>query len=266
MTLEYNQLKILMLEGKSSREIGEITNHHKNTVLYWIKKYKLEEFQNYKKPIYNESFFNKINTKEQAYCLGFLLGDSYLTEKTLELTIALKDKETLDFIANQLQAILRIDETFLPNKRRFPRVRINIGNKNLLVNLYKLFGGYKKEDRHIPIIKKEIERYLILGFFDAEGSISWGYRVDRNRIWQKISFTSQYKMLIGIQKILDKNEISSIIRPKTNENCYVLEFSSKNMVLKFLNYIYPNNDFIIMKRKYLNANALRLELGENGEV
>jgi len=266
MSLEYEQLKKLVLEGKSSREIGEITNHHKNTVLYWIKKYELQELQNYKKPIYNERFLNKIDTKEKAYVLGFILGDSYLTDKVLELTLALKDREILKFIADQLQANIRVDETFLPNKKRFPRVRINISNKNLLIDAHKLFGGYKKEDRHIPIVPKHLEVYLILGFFDAEGCITWGHRIDRNRIWQKISFTSQYKMLVGIQKILDKNEISSTIRPKTNENCYVLEFSSKKMVLKFLDYIYSDSSFIIMTRKYKNANALRLELGENGET
>ena len=65
--------------------------------------------------------------------------------------------------------------------------------------------------------------------------------------------------------LIKELNIATIVRPKTGENCFVLEFSNKNDVLKFLDYIYPNNDFIVLNRKYLKAKALRLELEENGE-
>ena len=45
----------------------------------------------------------------------------------------------------------------------------------------------------------------------------------------------------------------------------MLEFANREDVLKFLNFIYPNDSFIILKRKYNKAKALRLELGEFGE-
>ena len=111
-----------------------------------------------------------------------------------------------------------------------------------------------------------MERYLLLGFFDADGCITWGRRKDRNRIWQKVSFTSQLHLLEGVQKMLYSNiGISSTIRPKSDEECYIIEISNKEDVLKFINYIYPENDkFIILQRKYLKANALRLELEEFG--
>ena len=84
-------------------------------------------------------------------------------------------------------------------------------------------------------------------------------------MWQKVSFTSQLKLLEGIQKLLYNIGISSTIRPKSNEDCYVITFSNKDDVLKFINYIYPKDDnFFILERKYLKANALRLELEEFG--
>ena len=120
--------------------------------------------------------------------------------------------------------------------------------------------------RHIPFVSPKYERYLLQGFFDAEGCITWGRRKDRNRIWQKISFTSQYKMLEGIQNILYKKGIASKIKPKSDSSkCFVIEFANKNDVLAFLDIIYPNDEFIVLKRKYKNAQALRLELGEFGE-
>ena len=73
------------------------------------------------------------------------------------------------------------------------------------------------------------------------------------------------KILTGVQQfLLKKLSISTIVRPKKNENCYVIEFANKKDVIKFLDYIYSDN-FIVLQRKYLKANALRLELEENGE-
>ena len=79
-------------------------------------------------------------------------------------------------------------------------------------------------------------------------------------------FTSSYSLLYGVQQHLLKIGITTTLRPKSNENCFVLEFSNKVDVLKFLDYIYPkNSEFIVLQRKYLKNRALRLELEENGE-
>ena len=69
-----------------------------------------------------------------------------------------------------------------------------------------------------------------------------------------------------IQKILLKIGISSSIKPKGTEKCFVLKISSKKDVLKFCEWIYSDEDFIILKRKFDVFRALRLELGEFGET
>ena len=105
----------------------------------------------------------------------------------------------------------------------------------------------------------------MLGAFDADGCITWGRRKDKNRIWHKISFTTSLKIASGIQMFLIKElNISTTIHPKSNSECYVIEFANKIDIYKFLDYLYQD-DFIVMKRKYNKANALRLELEENGE-
>ena len=106
---------------------------------------------------------------------------------------------------------------------------------------------------------------MIRGIFDADGCITWGYRKDRNRIWHKVSFTSSLGILTSVQKVLYKIGISTIVRPKANEDCYVLEFTNKKDILKFYNYLYADDSFIPLKRKFDNYNALRLELGELSE-
>lgn len=229
-------------------------------------KHNITQFDNYKKPKYNEDFFNNINTKEKAYIIGFLLANSALSiDDKLRISIALKDKEILDFIQSQIGGVIRTSEKIDKRKRLFPKATMSIGNPKIIRNIKMLFGGRLKEDRHIPIIKKDLERYLLQGFFDGDGCITWGYRKDRTKIWQKVSFTSQLKLLEGIQKILINNNISSIIRPKTNKKCYVIEICTKKEVLKLLDLIYPDDSFTVLKRKYIKSNALRLELEGNGE-
>ncbi len=252
-------------EGLTQREIAEIVGKGKSTVGYWITKYGLNDKSKYAKPKYKDPrMFNKIDTPEKAYIIGYTLADGYIGDNVIEFGCCLEDKEILQFIAEYIGANYTEDLTYIPEAKRFPRVRINIGNSVLITDFNKHCSS--KENKHCPIIPKNLEKYLVQGFFDGDGCLTWGRRKDRNRLWQKISFTSSLKVLEGIQQILLKQcAISTVIRPKSNENCYVLEFANREDVLKFLNFIYPNDSFIILKRKYNKAKALRLELGEFGE-
>lgn len=258
-----DELKLLLLEGKSTRCIAKELGVGRSTVSYWINKYDLQDFMKYKKHESNYSF-NKIDTKEKAYALGFILADGDISPKNIvELSVEKNDREIVEFVSNIIESNINIDNTFNKEKRRFPRVRTSRKINDIL----KFTSGHLKKDRHYPRVRKDLEKYLLLGFFDADGCITWGIRKDRDRIWHKVSFTSQLHLLEGIQKMLyNEIGISSTIRPKSKENCYIIEFSNKKDVLKFINYIYPKEDkFIVLQRKYLKANVLRLELEDIGE-
>lgn len=245
--------------GMTTREIGKICGKDGRTVSYWVKKYELSDLYHFKKlPSYN---LETIDTPEKAYLLGFMLADSSVSNYMVEISVAMCDEDVALFIAKQLETTPRYDYYFDKETRRFPRIRIN----RKIHDILKYFGGETKKDRHYPRVRSDLERYLILGFFDGDGCITWGRRKDRDRIWQKVSFTSQYKLLSGVQAFLLKNGISSAIKPKSDEKCFVMDFCNKADVLKFLDIIYPDDKFIVLQRKYLKARALRLELEENGE-
>lgn len=246
--------------GMSTRDIEKICDKKHNTINYWIHKYELMSLSKFSKL---EQFkFEKIDSKEKAYALGFILADGAIKDNMVNIAVQLYDKKVLDFISNVINGRVCINRTLNKEKRIFPNARIDKKIKDIT----KFTGGEKKEDRHYPRVRSDLERYLIQGLFDADGCITWGRRKDKNRIWQKVSFTSQYKILLGVQQYLLKHlSISTSIHPKGNEKCYVLEFANKTDVLKFCKHIYPNEDFIILNRKYLKYKALRLELEENGE-
>ena len=252
----------LLLEGKSMRDISKILGMSRETVRYWVTKYEFCNLVKYKqRKSYN---FDKIDTPQKAYVLGFILADGNISLKNeVELSVCLNDKYVLEYISNIINGEVLIDKTFEKKTRRFPRARLCKKINDILT----FAGGRLKKDRHYPKIRKDLERYLLLGFFDGDGCLTYGIRKDRNKLWYKISFTSQLKLLQGVQQLLYKEiQISTIIRPKSNEDCYVLEFSNKNDILTFLDYIYPDDKFIILQRKYLKNKALRLELEEFGET
>lgn len=260
--MDYKELKDSLDSGLSTRQISRLFGIHRNTVSYWIHKYNLTDSMRYKKPIYiDDKMFNKIDTKQKAYILGYVLADAAVSDDCIEISCALGDVEILEFISDNVGCNIITDNTLDLKARRFPRARVVIGNKNIVTDILK--HGGKKNSRRVPIVPKDLDRFLLLGFFDGDGCITWGKRKDRDRLWHKISFTSSLKLLTGVQNILiNRVGISSSIKPKSGENCFVLEFANREDVVKFIDYIYPDDDFIVLNRKNKKAKALRLELDE----
>ena len=252
-------LENFLKEGKTTREIGLILGVANTTISRYIRNYNLNHL--YSKPKYLPYHLTKIDSKELAYMLGFIIADSSINNEIVEIGVAIKDSELMDLFSPLLGIKPFEDLTLVKEKRRFPRIRL----VRKIVGINKFIGGSKKKDRNVPIIQKDLEVYLIRGIFDADGCITWGYRKDRGRIWHKVSFTSSLGILTSVQKVLYKIGISTIVRPKANEDCYVLEFTNKKDILKFYNYLYADETFIPLKRKFDNYNALRLELGELSE-
>ena len=264
--IEKQFLKECLIKGMNTKEIEKLPNVNikYRTILHHINKMGLREFYNHKRPEYNYDYFNKIDTKEKAYILGYTLADGYINNKVIQYKCALADKCILDFIAKELNARVIVSTKLDRSKRRFPSASVNIGNSTLVKDINRLSNG-TKENKTFPRIRKDLEPYMLLGFFDGDGCLTWGRRKDRNRIWQKVNFTGSYKLLYAIQKLLISLGISSALHKKGTEDCYVLEMASKKDVLNILKYMYGKEDLIVLPRKYNKYNALRLELGENEE-
>lgn len=259
-SISKEHLSELLNKGFSNRKISEITGVSKSQVSYLVRKYSLQEL--YNKPKYDTFNLDVIDSKELAYMLGFIIADADINNEIVEISVKLSDYELSNLFSIILGSKSRVDNTFNKEKKRFPRIRI----VRKIKGINKFVGGDKKKDRNVPIISRNLEVYMIRGIFDADGCITWGFRKDRNRLWHKVSFTSSLGILTSVQKVLYKIEISTIIRPKANENCFVLEFANKEDIIKFYNYLYADTSFIPLKRKFDNYNALRLELGEFRET
>ena len=262
-------LKLLLKSGMSYSEIGKrYSGINYRTVAYYIRKLGLQEFtkQHEKEMAMLGDFFEVIDTPEKAYVLGFILGDGYVSERQkdyVEISVSISDKCVVDFIANVTKSNVYVDMTTNKAARKFPSATIT----KTMHHIGKHLGGRLKQDRHYPRVKPSLNRFLLLGFFDADGSITYGHRRDRNRFWANIAFTHHLKCLSGLQAFLCKElDISTMVYPKSDENAYVIKFAGKDDVMKFINYLYPDDSFVVLRRKYEKAEAVRLELGEIGET
>ena len=191
-------LENFLKEGKTTREIGLILGVANTTISRYIRNYNLNNL--YSKPKYLPYHLTKIDSKELAYMLGFIIADSSINNEIVEISVAINDSELMDLFSPLLGIKSFEDLTLVKEKRRFPRIRL----VRKIVGINKFIGGNKKKDRNVPIIQKDLEVYLIRGIFDADGCITWGYRKDRNRIWHKVSFTSSLGILTSVQKVLYK--------------------------------------------------------------
>ena len=272
-----NKEKILkyLKEGYSLRKISEKESIPLTTLRYYVNKYSLKQHNKFVRNVDDKNFFKEINTKEKAYIIGFILGDGEIhNTNDVHLGIKLSDKQLIYDINNYLpwKGHIKEDLTFDKKTRRFPRIRFNFRSRTFGSFLVKIFGDRLASKRNMPIITKSFRPYLIAGLFDADGCITYGFRKDRGRLWYKVSFTCNQSILEGLQKELYRNEISSRIYPKKNENVFVLEITNLKDIYKFFKLLPV--DGIRLKRKVEKFNSwlqevtktpLRLKLGELGE-
>ena len=197
--------------------------------------------------IYRIREFDKLE-KEDCYFLGYLLGDGGFNKPThkrnARMFVSSINEDVVEWMKNRYQPDNSIDSRIPVNKTRNIKTnktsyRTTFSSK--LTPYFKKHGilGLKK-DRTYHHIPKVHMRSFILGLLDADGYITWGHRKDRNRLWCNIGFTHQsYNALVKLQRFLELElNISSSVLPKSNEDCYILRFSSLKTTLQFLNWLY----------------------------
>jgi DNA-binding CsgD family transcriptional regulator len=139
----------LSIEGKSSYEIGRITNHARSyiqKILGW----RLKSNKKYK---INSQIFKEIKSKETAYILGLLYGIGNIYKRKYTTKLSSINIDILEKIKNFINPKIKITKTKRPNKNYY---EIFIINKTLFKNLNNSgFNEYKKVNETPPRISDE---------------------------------------------------------------------------------------------------------------
>ncbi len=124
----------------------------------------------------DETFFDKINTEEKAYWLGFITADGSI-EDTYRLKIRLKygDKKHLKKFLTAVKANnpIRKEITSL-NDKLYPMASVAIGSKRMILALSRLGVWPRKSFTIKPCarVPKHLLHHYWRGLVDGDGSLS----------------------------------------------------------------------------------------------
>jgi len=195
------------------------------------------------------NILERIGTKEDAYFLGYMLGDGGFNQPTH------KRKARLYISSIRQEVIDSFKNTYCPDSSVSSRLPINnkrpnIVGKNLAYTLnfsskfevmFKKYGLLdKKKNRVIVNIPDKYFGDYLLGLFDADGHITFGYSKDRGRLWGNFGLTHQsFQALSYVQEFLMKHlNISTTVRQRKTEDCLDLKIASLPALKKIYELMY----------------------------
>lgn len=239
----------LIKQGLSCTEVAKMLNIDQQSMNFRLKKYyDFTVLSDGKKEV-NGHFFDKIDTEEKAYWLGFFYADGYVGKNNeVELCLCERDKQHVAKFKEHIKSKHSIVRKKICLKGKvFYAYRISIKDTDL-ANGLKKHGCMNNKSYCIemPQLKsKDLYRHFIRGFFDGDGAIM------RKKDYVCISITSASESFCN-SLVSYCDEIVGIKLFKkeyTNENAFDLRTMARNEGIIFLHHLYDDCS-VYLDRKY----------------
>lgn len=210
------------IEDLKHRDIGSMLNAPRTTVTKWFHRlqvptlscrrftdknltswlYKTGRLK--KKPKYNgpsrrvriaykEDFFKKWSN-EMAYVLGYFAADGCMfinPRGSKYVSFTSTDKEILEKVKQTLQSGHKLTLRKHRNKNWKDSFTLQIGSKEMYGDLIALGFMQNKASRFsLPKIPEKYASHFIRGYFDGDGSVTYGYFIRRNRNNKRTPYVS----------------------------------------------------------------------------
>jgi intein/homing endonuclease len=260
---EINNIKHMYLEeNKTPKEIGEIYGVQRHRINYLLKKYGIQKTVSEAKRKYqiNEHYFDKIDTPNKAYILGFLYADGYNNRinNTIILSLNRKDEDILLKIKEEVGSNKPIyHHNYINSSDGVERhmSELNFASKHMCEQLEK-FGMIQNKTFTIDFpnfLPDELISHFIRGYFDGDGCACLSKDKSRNSGTAfQINIMSSMQLCLHMQEYLkNKQNISfQVNKPSGKKELNgLIRSKSKNDIKNFINYIYKNAE-LYMERKY----------------
>ena len=203
-------------------------------------------------PNLNENYFEKIDSKEKAYWLGWLISDGAITNQPdknkfqLELTIKKEDEDILHLLEQDLGVTNKVYPSQNNQYKRF-----SLGCKKIILDLEKLgITQNKTFVVNVPSFNKEFNSSFLRGLFDGDGGFTHYIRTT-GQVCNELSFCGNEFVMTWIQQTLF-NEIPDLTKNNiTKENSIKrIRWSAKKDIILIRDYLYNNCNNHYLKRKY----------------
>ena len=199
----------------------------------------------------DDSYFDKIETEEKSYWLGFLYADGYIRERksgnSLEMKLSIRDREHLEKFRYSIGSNHVIKESF--NKVKYKSGFSESHMCHLAIYSTRLVDSIKKLGIHskktfsieIPELPSELMNHFVRGYFDGDGSFSFNPK--KYKTHTSIVCASK-KFRDGLIEILNENNIKTNFYGKIS-----IEIQDKIGNCNFYNYIYSNSTIHLKRKK-----------------
>lgn len=256
--------------GYSQVDIAKQLKIARGTILRWNKE------QNFIKPRtpseggkmkskkydYNENYFDAISTPNQAYIVGYILGDGTIIDrkksKRLILSLAEVDKQLLYTIGKELNMTeaIKFRKRNAPNEQN--KYSLTISSTKMCNDLIQLGVTPNKtgNEKWIEFNDIKLQWAFLRGFFDADGHIRV-YKRD-GYLKSRIGFTGAKEILQSILSFFKSQNIGLNVNSITSkQGCFDLYLSSIKDVKEIYKHLYRYGD-LKLNRKYEKFSSLMI--------
>ena len=248
------KIKELYKKRRPLKLISKETNLSTKKIKEWLIENELWTGHNSLRKFFNEFYFDKIDTEEKAYWLGFFYADGYLTTNRNTVGIELKsdDINQLEKFKKSLEIeheikIYKKQSTFGPQEN----CRLCFSSAHMKKILSNYFGTvHKTQEGIIPILYDEkLMWHMIRGVFDGDGTLTWTKKEEGNILCPNLSITNTKETLEIIEKYSNFNWNWYQRHPDSKINNWTINCGRVNDNLSFLKNMYDNAN-IYLDRKY----------------
>jgi intein/homing endonuclease len=216
---------------------------------------------------FNENYFEKIDSEDKAYFLGFIVADGCIikdnentkkkAQNRLVIGIQERDREILEILNNKITPYKKLN-VFIRNRKHEiwqNNVTFKVNSNKICNDLEKLgVNSRKSGNETFPDLKEELITHFIRGFFDGDGCI-YIKTINKTckhggKLKNKIVFCCLNKQFLEMLQIKLNNfgKIKAIKR-KNRQEIFIYTIDKNIETINFFTFIYQNSS-VYLKRKY----------------
>jgi intein-encoded DNA endonuclease-like protein len=190
----------------------------------------------------NHDYFEKVDTEEKAYFLGFLFADGGVAENSNTISLNINDIEILNKFSKEIE----LTKDFYKNPSHSKATTIYFSSFKMKNDLIKLGCTPRKsltlKFPSLDLVPEYLIRHFIRGYFDGDGHIYVKKNIYQLGIMSSEYFCSELKLFF--QKmgfIFYWDTVSS--------KAFRIRCCSKQQIINLRDYLY-NDARIFLHRKY----------------
>ena len=243
-------------DGLTSRKIGKLLGLTEGIVYNSLKRNSIEKRSvhdsSYLKRQTNSNYFEKIDSEEKAYILGFLYADGYLYKRSNRVTITLanKDRYMIELFREKLSP-----EAPIYNVADNTCSRINFHSKKMFADLVDK-GLHQNKSFSIKFpsfntIQESLFHHFVRGYFDGDGGVTIFFPKNKKKPHTSYNFVGNEEFIRTLDTFLSERIFGhrTILSKKNSPRCFSASCGSKQGVKEFYLYLYKDATIFLNRKK-----------------